>query len=167
VTASLVIQPLNSGHDRQAFECGVPPLDRYLRELATQDIKRRLGNCFVATEGDSPAVVAYYTLAASSVPLSALPESATKRLPHYPLLPATLIGRLAVARPSHGKGIASLLVIDALHRSARSEPMSFTLLVDAKDDGSVAFYRKLGFIALASRPRTLFLPIATALKLFG
>jgi hypothetical protein len=40
------------------------------------------------------------------------------------------------------------------------------LLVDAKDEAAATFYRKHGFVPLASRPLTLFLPIATALKLF-
>jgi hypothetical protein len=56
---------------------------------------------------------------------------------------------------------------DAVRRSARSEPAAFTLLVDAKDDSAAAFYRKHGFIPLASTPHSLFLPIATALKLFS
>jgi len=47
------------------------------------------------------------------------------------------------------------------------QPAGFALLVDAKDDTAAGFYRKHGFAALASRPLTLFLPIATALKLFS
>ncbi len=46
----------------------------------------------------------------------------------------------------------------------RSDPAVFALLVDAKDDAAVAFYRHLGFMAFADRPMTLFLPLATALK---
>jgi hypothetical protein len=42
-----------------------------------------------------------------------------------------------------------------------------SILVDAKDEGAAAFYRTHGFERLASRPLTLFLPLATALKLFS
>jgi ribosomal protein S18 acetylase RimI-like enzyme len=52
-------------------------------------------------------------------------------------------------------------------RAARAEPAAFTLLVDAKDDHAAAFYRKHGFMSLDNRRLTLFLPIATALKLFS
>ena len=52
-------------------------------------------------------------------------------------------------------------------RSARGDPAAFPLLVDAKDQDAAAFYRKNGFTPLESRPLTLFLPIATALKLLS
>ena len=35
-------------HDRTAFSCGSPELDRYLREHASQDIKRDIARVFVA-----------------------------------------------------------------------------------------------------------------------
>jgi hypothetical protein len=41
---------------------------------------------------------------------------------------------------------------------------AFTLLVDAKNDQAVAFYRRYGFRLLSGKPRTLFLPLATAQK---
>ena len=164
---SVVIEPLNASHDRGAFSCGTAALDRYFREQAGQDIRRRLGNCFVAVHGEAGAVAAYYTLAASSIPLDALPKEETRRLPHYPVLPATLIGRLAVDRRYQGYGLGSALIVDAMRRSIQAAPASFMLLVDAKDQNAAAFYRRHGFLALASRPQSLFLPMATALKLFG
>jgi ribosomal protein S18 acetylase RimI-like enzyme len=154
-------------HDRRGFDCGVPALDRYVREQASQDVKRRLGNCFVAADRETGAVAAFYTLAASSIPMDALPEDQTRRLPRYPLLPATLIGRLAVDRSYQGRQIGAALLFDAAQRSARADPASFTLLVDAKDETAVAFYQRHGFIPLVSRHLSLFLPIATAMKLFG
>jgi predicted GNAT family N-acyltransferase len=166
VSVLVHIEPLNSSHDRQAFDCGVQVLDRYLREQASQDVKRRVGNCFVAVDHETSAIAAYYTLAATSIPFTELPETETKRLPRYPVLPATLIGRLAVNRSHQGRHLGSALLMDALRRSMDAAPASFALVVDAKDDSAITFYRKCGFIALTSRPRSLFLPIATALKLF-
>jgi GNAT superfamily N-acetyltransferase len=167
VSLSVAIEALNQSHDRKAFSCGVPALDRYLSEQASQDVKRRIGNCFVAVDRDAGTIAAYYTLAAASLPFTSLPEAETKRLPRYPVLPATLIGRLAVDLRYQGNGLGSALIADALHRSMRAEPASFSLLVDAKDGNAVAFYRKHGFMPLNSRPQSLFLPISTALKLFG
>jgi predicted N-acetyltransferase YhbS len=96
-----------------------------------------------------------------------LPITETRRLPRYPVLPATLIGRLAVDNRYRGRQLGVTLVADAVRRTARAEPAAFTLLVDAKNDTAAAFYSKLGFAPLASRPLTLFLPVATALKLFS
>jgi ribosomal protein S18 acetylase RimI-like enzyme len=167
VTFAVVIEPLSSTHERASFTSGVPALDRYIREQAGQDVRRRVGNCFVAVEQETRAIVGYYTLAASSVPVTELPLTETKRLPRYPVLPATLIGRLAVDSRYRERQLGITLVADAIRRSARAEPAVFTLLVDAKDDAAAAFYDKLGFVPLASRSLTLFLPIATALKLFA
>jgi hypothetical protein len=41
VTVAFIIEPLGA-HDRSALACGVAPLDRYLREQASQDVKRGL-----------------------------------------------------------------------------------------------------------------------------
>jgi ribosomal protein S18 acetylase RimI-like enzyme len=48
----------------------------------------------------------------------------------------------------------------------KADAAAFTLLVDAKNDQAVAFYRRFGFRILASQPRTLFLPLATAQTVF-
>lgn len=163
MTAPFTIEALTPRHDRTRFVSGVETLDRYLATLALQDVKRRLSNCFVALDGDR-RIAGYYTLAASSVPVSALPPDETKRLPRYPLLPAGLIGRLAVAESQHGRGLGAALILDAVLRSSRSDPAIFALLVEAKDERAAAFYRHLGFQPFVSRPHTLYLPIATALK---
>jgi predicted GNAT family N-acyltransferase len=141
-------------------------LDRYIREQAGQDIRRRISNCFVAVEAGSAMIAAYYTLSASSIPLDSIPSEQVRRLPRYPVLPATLIGRLAVDTRFQGRQIGSALIVDALRQSVRAAPASFTLLVDAMDERTAGFYRRHGFMPLASRPLSLFLPIATALKLF-
>lgn len=166
MTAAITIEPLGAAHDRKAFLCGVPALDRYLHELAAQDMRRRISNCFVAVDA-SGAIAAYYTFAATSFPLTDLPPELTKRLPRYAALPAGLIGRLAVDRRYRGQRLGGALIMDATQRAANADPAIFALVVDAKDDAAVAFYRHVGFQSFASRPLSLFVPLATALVAFG
>ena len=161
MTAALRIEPLQD-QDRKTFSCEVPALDRYLREQATQDIRRRVSNCFVALDTED-RIAGYYTFAATGLPLTELPEAIAKRLPRYGLLPAGLIGRLAVDVNYRGQGLGGALVIDAARRAAGADPAIFALLVDAKDEAAAAFYRHLGFTRFNSRPLSLLLPIATAL----
>jgi ribosomal protein S18 acetylase RimI-like enzyme len=165
VTASFVIAPLSPNHGRQAFSCGVDPLDRYLQTQATQDIRRRIANCFVATSANSNIIAGYYTFSAASVPMLDLPSETAKRLPRYPVVPAALIGRLAIDRQYRGRGLGAALLFDAIARAARADTAIFAVLVDAKDDAAAAFYRHHGFQPFAARPFTLFLAIGTALKL--
>jgi ribosomal protein S18 acetylase RimI-like enzyme len=160
-SAAFRMEPLGSAHDRSVFHCGEEILDRYLQTQATQDIRRRMANCFVAVEVATGRIAAYYTLSAASIPMVDLPAEETKRLPRYPTLPAVRIGRLAVDRAFQGRGLGAALLADAAHRATASDIAAFTLLVDAKNDEAVAFYQHHGFRALVSQPRMLFLPLAT------
>lgn len=161
------MHPLGPDHDRLGFSCGVDALDRYLHSQAGQDVRRHVANCFVASPPDSTAIAGFYTLASASIPLLDLPAVETKRLPRYPVLPAALIGRLAVDQRYRGKSLGAALLFDAIQRAALADAAVFALTVDAKDDTAVAFYRHFGFTRYASRPMSLFLPMATAMKLLG
>jgi len=159
-------ETLSKDHDRAAFQCGESALDRYFQTQATQDIRRRVANCFVTIEVATGRVAAYYTLSAASIPLVDLPPEDTKRLPRYPTVPAVRIGRLAVDQRFQGRGLGAALLMNAVHRTLQSDAAACTLLVDAQGDQAVAFYRRYGFRSLTSRPGTLFLPLATAHKAF-
>lgn len=154
------LAPLDAACDRSMFSCGTEPLDRYLREQATQDIRRRVAACFVAL-ADGNRIAGYYTLASASLLLADLPAPIGKKLPRYPTVPAVRMGRLAVDQAFKGQGLGGALLADALARSARAEIAAYALVVDAKDEAAVNFYQHHGFIALPDTPRTLFLPLAT------
>ena len=160
------LEPLNAEHDRGSFHCGEEVLDRYLQTQATQDVRRRIANCFVAIAKGSTRIAAYYTIAAASLPLVDLPRAEAKRLPRYPTLPAVRIGRLAVDRGFQGRGLGGALLADAARRSVQAPPAVYALLVDAKNDTASAFYQRFGFRPLDSQPRTLFLPLASAKDVF-
>jgi ribosomal protein S18 acetylase RimI-like enzyme len=164
MTAPFRLEPLGEGHERSSFRCGEDALDRYFRTQVTQDIRRHIANCFVAVESATSHVAAWYTISAASIPLVDLPPDETKRLPRYPTVPAIRIGRLAVDQRFQGRGLGAALLADAATRALKADAAAFTLLVDAKNDSAVAFYERFGFRTLASQPRTLFLPLATAQK---
>lgn len=157
--APFTLALLEVGHDRAIFNSGCEPLDRYLREQSTQDMRRRIAACFVALT-DERRIAGYYTLASAGLPLTDLPQSMSKKLPRYPSVPATRMGRLAVDVDFKGQGLGGALLADALNRAKRSGIASYALLVDAKDEGTGMFYKHHGFIELPDSPLTLFLPLA-------
>jgi len=159
-------ESLGDGHDRAAFCCGDDALDRYFQTQATQDIRRRIANCYVVVEVATGRTAAYYTLSAASIPLVDLPADEARRLPRYPAVPAVRIGRLAVDRRFQRRGLGELMLMNAVHRTTRGVAAAFALLVDAKNDRAAAFYRRYGFRPVAGQPMTLFLPLATAQKTF-
>ena len=157
-------EALGDAHDRPAFCSGDDALDRYFQTQVTQDIRRRITNCFVVVEIATGHVAAYYTLSAASIPLVDLPPDETRRLPRYPTLPAVRIGRLAVDRRFQRRGLGELMLMNAVHRTIQDAAVAFALLVDAKSDLVAGFYRRYGFRPIAGKPSTLFLPLATAQK---
>lgn len=144
---TLRVGPLLATDDRTGFSCGKASLDRYLHTQINQDAKRRLAAPFAAVDV-SGKVLGFYTLAAASIRLAVLPADITRRLPHYPSVPAVLMGRFAVDRRLQGQGLGRYLLADALHRSIRSEIMAYAFVVDPLDDDSRSFYEREGFLPL-------------------
>jgi len=145
-----LIEALSPHHDRASFESGSEPLDRYLRERASQDVRRRTTACFVAIDEETQKIAGYYTLSAGAIALTDLPEHLTKRLPRYPSVPVARLGRLAVNQAYRIQKLGAALLWDGYTRASRSELMAYALLVDAKDDRAANFYRHHGFIALGN-----------------
>jgi GNAT superfamily N-acetyltransferase len=163
--ASLRVEALGSQHDRTLFRSGVEALDRYFRIQAGQEARKNIAAPFVLVLPDG-AIGGYYTLSSTAVKLGELPPDVARRLPRYPLIPATLLGRLAVDLRYRGKGYGRFLLADALHRSVRSEIASFAVVVDAKDDAARRFYERESFLPLLDQPMKLYRPTADIAKLF-
>lgn len=121
---------------------------------------------FVAT-ADGKTVAGYYTLSSYAIQLDAVPEEIVKKLPKYPMVPTTLVGRLAVSAKFRRQALGELLLMDALHRSlALSEQVaSAGVIAEAQDESAVSFYRKYGFLNLPKVGR-LFFPMGTVAQLF-
>lgn len=159
------VEALGPQHDRNTFASGVEPLDRYFRTQAGQDARKNMAAPFVLVLPER-GIGGYYTLSSTAVKLAELPDTVARRVPRYPLVPATLLGRLAVDRRFQGRGYGRFLLADALLRVVRSEIATFAVVVDAKDDAARRFYERESFLPLLDEPMKLFRPVADLLKLF-
>ena len=166
-TPDLTIEPLASHHDRAGFTCGVESLDRYFQTRASQDARRKANGVFILVDLRAPNdVLGYYTLCATALPQGDVPVAARKHIPRYPLVSATLIGRLAVGAAHQGRGLGALLLADAVRRAyaSASSVGSSMLVVDATDEPAAGFYDANGFIRLPDSLR-LILPMHAIGKL--
>jgi predicted GNAT family N-acyltransferase len=165
---TLRFEALHPAHDRSGFSCGVPDLDTYLRERANQDAHRRVASTFVLL-GYSSVVLGYYTLSQQVVSLEDVPSELSKKLPKYPLLPATLVGRLALDGCRQGEGLGSLLLLDALLRSWQTAQTvaSCAVRVDATDEKAQTFYLQHDFIPFSNERLKLFIPMTALDRLFA
>ena len=163
-----VVEPLGPNHDRAAFSCGSPKLDTYIQTQAGQDGKKNLSVVFILTP-DSKIIAGYYSLSQYSVKLDAIPEEIARKLTKHNEIPATLLGRLARSKAFSRMGLGEMLLMDALNRCLINsrQVASWAVIVDAKDDVAIAFYKKYGFIQLPKVPNRLFLPMATVAKMFA
>ena len=164
---ALRIEPLGSHHSRSIFSCGAESLDRYFRTQANQDVKRRANAVFVLIDPREPAeILGYYSLCATALAQGSVPLDARKHIPRYPLVSATLVGRLAIAEHQQGRGLGALLLADAVRRAyaSASSVGSSMLIVDAISEQAVAFYEANGFVRLPDSLR-LVLPMRVIAKL--
>lgn len=161
-----VIVELSKRHDRESFSCGVAVLDRYIRELAPQDVRRSVTRVFVAQGFNPDTIEGFYTLSAASIAFSSMPGPTRRKLPRYPI-PAARIGRLAVDLRYQRKGLGCYLLMDAIDRVLRASELIgvFAVVVDAKDAQAGEFYKKYGFIPLLDDALKLFSPLATLQRL--
>lgn len=154
------VAPLDGGHDRTVFDCGVPALNLYLRNYALQNQKKDIVRNYVTTHADSKAVVAYYSLVYAAIDQKLLPAKLVKGLGKYDI-PVMLLARLAVDYREHGKGLGRALLKDAVLRTMQAAEIAGLklLLVHAKDEAAADFYRKHGFEPVVDDPLKLFLPV--------
>lgn len=169
------LEALTGRHGRNAFDCGTPPLNAWLKQTALQHQSKGISRTFVAVPADQNAVQAYgqlgysevgiasilgfYALASAVVLLEEFPKELAKRYPRQ--IPVTRLGRLATRADLQGQGLGALLLADAISRAknAARAVCSAGLFVDAKDDSAARFYVRYGFRLCADQALKLYLPI--------
>jgi len=169
------LEALVGHHERKAFDCGVVPLDTWLKQTALQHQTKGISRTFVAVPADGqivdlyrslgyadvgPAsILGFCALASAFVLIEDLPAEIAKRYPRQ--IPVTRLGRLAIRADMQGQGLGSLLLADAVNRakSAFQAVGSAGLFVDAKDQTSSRFYQSFGFRLCEDQPLKLYLPM--------
>jgi GNAT superfamily N-acetyltransferase len=155
---------LGEEHVRDSFTYGVESLDRCFKTEAGQDARGKANAAFILSEVSEPThVLGYYTLRAMAISQGDVPEAARKHVPRYPLVSATLIGRLAVAKDRQGQRLGAVLLADAVQRAFDSAGTvgSSMVVVDALGEAAAGFYAAHGFVRLPDSLR-LVLPMRMA-----
>ncbi len=154
------ISLLEKTHNRKSFACEEQLLTDYIKKQVTQDIKKKLAVCFVATDKDQN-VIGYYTLTSESLGRELIPENYIKKIPKNYNAPVILLGRLARDIKLKGTGLGEHLLIDALFRAYTLSEESIgamAVIVDPISEFALRFYKKYGFEQLPDSEK-LFLPM--------
>lgn len=156
-------EPIRQDHRLDAFDCGVPALNAWLQRRALPNEWSGASRTFVVTDGQ--AVVAFYSLAASSVMHSHSTAKARRNMPDP--VPAILLGRLAVDKRWQGRALGVSLLQDAVLRIAAAAGTIGVriLLVHALSDQARRFYLRYGFRESPLEPMTLMMTVEEARRL--
>lgn len=150
--------PLSDQHQLDAFDCGVPSLDDWLKRRARTNQASGASRSYVVCAGES--VVAYYALASGAVTTVAATGRMRRNMPDP--IPVVILGRLAVDRGYHGRGLGRALFRDAASRVLQAADAIGIrgLLVHAISSEAKRFYVALGFDTSPIDPMTLMIALA-------
>lgn len=139
------VERLADHHDLDVFECGVKPLDDWLRAHALDNQRRNLSRTFVLLD-EAGEVAGYYSLTMGGVRREALPSRYGRGLPRYDI-GMVLLARLAVAHDRQGQGLGRDLLIEAIERAAMAgqHVAARFIAVDPIDQSARSFYAAFGF----------------------
>ncbi len=132
-------------HVTSGFDSGDPGLDEWLRRYAGQNRRGDTAATWVITDV-SARVVAFASLSMTAINRSAAPLALGKA---PQLVPALLIGRLAVDRQAAGKGIGTALVGHLLATAVRLNASAAckAVVVVALHPPARRWWKRLGFLA--------------------
>ncbi len=169
--AQLEIIPFTKQCEFNAFGCGQPSIDRFLKNKAGKAVRRHEQRIFCACLIGTKAVIGYYALQLGSENVSDLPNSMKnnylKSRVAFPAIQLTFIG---VDTNYQRQGLGSFLLMDALNKVAAIAEYAgfFALTLVAIDSQTAEFYQKIGFSIYSEdlkNPKLLY-PLEDILTLF-
>lgn len=154
---------LAPAHDVSAFDCGVAPLNDWLKKRALANQAGGGSRTYVACRGH--AVIGDYALAAGSVAHAEAIGRLRRNMPDP--IPMMVLGRLAIDVSAQGQGLGAALLRDAVLRVLQAADIVGIrgILVDAIDDAARAFYEKFGFRGSAAFPLKLMITVDEAQRM--
>ena len=112
-------------------------------------------------------MVGYYALSAGAIAHTHTPGRIKRNMPDP--IPVVVLGRLAVDKAFHGKGVGMGLLRDAVLRTLQAAEIAGirAILVHAISESAKRFYEKYGFVASPVDPMTGMITISEAAKIIG
>ncbi len=151
-------------HDTKDFRSGSDSQDNYLRRTAKRQQRDGYTRLYIATDA-----INTHAIGVADVPFDAAP-----RPPRSNLIPGVFLSHLAVDQKQQGKGLARILLVDAMQQCQRAgQILGVRLMVldvagtagEAERARLHSFYASMGFRPLPGRPERLFLSLSALPRL--
>lgn len=155
------LEGLEPHHDLDAFRCGRPALDEWLR-LHARTATGHGTRTYVLLAESNNEVVGYFAIAPHLLEREQAPRSIGRGAPAR--IPAILLAKLVLDERLHGQGLGSELLVQALTTivTAARTAGGRVIVVDAIDEPAAAFYRAHDFQAIPNDPQRLVIKLSTA-----
>lgn len=156
-------EPIGKRHDRKSFDCGDAAMNEFFQKFARQSHDAGGAKTFVAVDdADGKTVFGFYSLAPGALAYADTPELVRKGLARHDV-PGFRLARIATDKRLQGGGIGGQLLAMAARRCLRvaAEVGGVVLIIDAKNERAAAWYASYGALALADKPLTLVMALAT------
>lgn len=158
------IELLAKSHDRDGFDCGIEPLNLFLKHTARQHAERGISRTYVLVDENAvepKAIIGYFALNLCQIRSEALSPEQARKLPRN--VSGVRLGRLARDNQFKGQGIGNILMVATMEKFIEVFNLAggVGLFVDAKDQKAKEFYERFGFVSLPSNEFELFLPLKT------
>lgn len=151
---------LSADHQLENFASGEPSLDEWLKKRAIKNNVSGASRCFVIGDNKNE-VIGYYCLSAGAIGRDSAPKAMQRNMPDP--LPVLTLGRLAIDKKYHNKGLGSALLRDAMLRavSIADEAGVFAILIHSLTEQAKRFYLSRGFVESPIDPMILFMTLET------
>jgi GNAT superfamily N-acetyltransferase len=156
-------EPIARSHERATFDCGDAALNDFLRRHARKNHVRGSAKTFLAIDNaDGHTILGYYSVSPASVAYDRAPDLITHGLARHEV-PVFRLARLAVRHSAQGQGLGGQLLLAAGRRCllVAAQAGGVAMLIDAKNERVVDWYRSYGALSLLDAPRSLLLPFET------
>jgi predicted N-acetyltransferase YhbS len=156
-------EAVSKSHNRNAFDCGDAAMNEFLQRFARQSHEQNASKTFCAIDNTVPnRVLGFYTIAPSAVAHVGVSAKMAKGLAQHEVSGFKL-ARLATDMSIAGQGLGGQLLAAAALRCLRlaGEGGGILLIIDAKDERAARWYQTYGAEALADKPLTLVMPLAS------
>ena len=156
-------EPISKQHNRKSFDCGDDAMNEFLRKYARQSHEAGGAKTFVAVDdADGKTVLGFYSLAPGALAYADTPEQVRKGLARHDV-PGFRLVRIATDTRLQGGGLGGQLLAMAARRCLRAADVvgGVLLVIDAKNGRAAAWYASYGVVALAGKPLTLVMALAT------
>lgn len=145
-------RPLSEDDEQSHFDCGRKSLNAWFQRHAWHNHVAGISRISVICDSGTGLVVGYVTLSAAQIEREFLARAHRRNKPK--MVPATLLGQLAIDKPRQGQGHARSLLHFALMTALRAshEVGSFAVLTHPIDEHVRQFYHRWGFEDLPFDP---------------